>query len=318
MAMSNATSKNTCDICAGLRDRSLHLHELAAFCDYLDNRRVTYVRKKGDLIPDQEARTAVIAGWLRLASQIERVDLDTYQFQEAHIYCEPVDEQLRSDAEHHSLIATPLTRFIFLCNALEETYRFVSPTYEKRFDSRVAEGVKEEYHRSRSMQATLILDEGQHLSVPYGYQHLTENLLKVSQIYLGQFGGTFDVGGRVIGDQSYGLQLVRNVRNHVAHGVFPLLENPEYSMNDDHLARRNTINLLNQCTRIGAIGIQLMLAIDNDGFHSILYGEHCDDFDYGTYFSENMNREYLVNLHRSQDFGLNESAYFRWSELAGS
>lgn len=122
----------------------------------------------------------------------------------------------------------------------------------------------------------------------------------------------------MIGDQSYGLQLVRNVRNHVAHGVFPLLENPEYSMNDDHLARRNTINLLNQCTRIGAIGIQLMLAIDNDGFHSILYGEHCDDFDYGTYFSENMNREYLVNLHRSQDFGLNESAYFRWSELAGS
>lgn len=104
----------------------------------------------------------------------------------------------------------------------------------------------------------------------------------------------------------------------MAHGVFPLLENPEYSMNDDHLARRNTINLLNQCTRIGAIGIQLMLAIDNDGFHSILYGEHCDDFDYGTYFSENMNREYLVNLHRSQDFGLNESAYFRWSELAGS
>ncbi len=72
--MSNLPPKNTCSICAELRDLSLHLHELAAFCDYFENRRVTYVRKKGALIPDQEARTSVIAGWLRLASQIERVD----------------------------------------------------------------------------------------------------------------------------------------------------------------------------------------------------------------------------------------------------
>jgi hypothetical protein len=316
--MSSVPTNNTCDICAGLRGLSLHLHELASFCDYLDNRRITYVRKKGALIPDQEASTAVIAGWLRLASQIERVDLDTYQFQEAHIYCEPVNEQLRSDAEHHSLIATPLTRFVFFCNALEETYRFISPAYEKRFDRRAAGGMKEEYLRSHSMQATLILDERKQLSVPYGYQHLTENLLKISQIYFRQFGGTLDVGGRLMGDQSYGLQLVRNVRNHVAHGVFPLLENPEYSMNADRLTRRNTINLLNQCTRIGAISIQLLLAADNDGFQSILYGETCDDFDYGNYFSENMNREYLINLHLSQDFGLNESAYFQWSELAGT
>lgn len=316
--MSSLIPKDTCDICAELRKLSLHLHELAAFCDYLDNRRKTYVRRKGTLIPCHEASTAVIAGWLRLASQIERVDLDTYQFQEAHIYCEPVDEQLRSDAEHHSLIATPLTRFIFFSNALEETYRFVSPTYEWRFDRRAAEGMNEEYLRSRSMQATLILDECKHLSIPYGHQHLKENLLKFSQIYFGKFGGTLDAGDRAISDQSYGLQLVRNVRNHVAHGVFPLLENPEYSINSDHPTRRNTINLLNQCTRIGAIGIQLMLAADNDGFQSILYGQNCDDFDYGNYFSENMNREYLLNLHRSQDFGLNESAYYRWSELAES
>lgn len=168
------------------------------------------------------------------------------------------------------------------------------------------------------MQAMLILDERKHLSAPYGCPHLTENLLKISQIYFAQFGGTLDVGGRAIGDQSYGLQLVRNVRNHVAHGVFPLLENPEYSMNADHLTRRNTINLLNQCTRIGAIGIQQLLAADNDGFQSIMYGENCDDYEYGNYFSQNMSLEYLINLHRSQDFGLNESAYFQWSELAGS
>lgn len=168
------------------------------------------------------------------------------------------------------------------------------------------------------MQAMLILDKRNHLSVPYGFQHLTENLLKISDIYFRQFGGKLDVGDREIGDKSYGLQLVRNVRNHVAHGVFPLLENPEYSMNADHLTRRNTINLLNQCTRIGAIGIQLILAADNDGFQSILYEENCYDFDCGSYFSKNMNSEYLINLHRSQEFGLNESAYFRWSDLAGS
>jgi len=97
-----------------------------------------------------------------------------------------------------------------------------------------------------------------------------------------------------------------------------VLENPEYSLNAGDLTRRNTINLLNQCTRIGAIGIQLMLAADNDGFQSILYRENCDDLDYGNCFFENMNREYLINLHRSQDFALNESAYFRCSERAST
>lgn len=314
--MNDTAPKSSCRICSGLRDLPLHLYELAAYCDYLDNRRTTYIRKNGVQIPDQEARTATVAGWLRLASQVDHVDLDTYRFQEAHIYCEPVNEQLRSDAEHHSLIATPLTRFVFFCNALEEAYRFVSPTYETQFDRVAAQGVKEEYLRSRSMQAAALLDEAMSPQVPYGYQHLVENLMKVAQVYLKQVCGVLDVAGRTEKDLSYGLQLVRNVRNHVAHGVFPLIENPEYSMDVDQSIRRNTINLIKQCTRVGAIGIQMMLAIDNDGFQSALYNENCEDFEYGKYFSEHMGRVYLLNLHRSQNFGLNESAYFQWSELA--
>ncbi len=316
--MNDTIPKKTCALCPALRGLSLHLYELALYCDYLDNLRTTYVRKKGILIPDQEAQTATAAGWLRLASQVQRVDLDTYRFQAAQLYCEPVDELLRSDAEHHSAITTPLTKFIFFCNALEEIFRFVSPTYETAFDNSARHGGKQEYLRSHSMQAALLLDHSGHTDIPYDYGHLVENLSKITKIYLDQTGGTMDTAGKTVQDLCFGIQLIRNVRNQVAHGVFPLLENPEYSTRSNHFQVRNTINLLNQCTRVGAISIQMILNIDNDGFQAQVYGDASNDPETGNYFATQMHGGYLMTLHRSQEFGLNEEAYFKWSEYSDS
>ena len=306
---------NSCPVCSGLRPLSMHLYELAAYGDFLDNNRITYVRKKNILLPDQEARTSTISGWLRLASQVERVELNTFQFQAAHIYCEPVADALGSDAEHYSRIATSLTRFVFFCNALEETYRFLNPTYEAAYD-RAAQSGKIEYLRSPSMQASAVLDQSSGIAIPIEYKHLVENLAKVTDIYLQQTGATLDTSGKTLKDLSYGVQLIRNIRNQVAHGVFPLLENPEYSMNVNNFQIRNTVNLLNQCTRVGAISIQIMLKIDNDGFNSYSYVEAKEDLETGEYFSKHISSGYLMNLHKLQDFGLCEEAYFRWSELA--
>ncbi|WP_152596943.1 hypothetical protein [Chromobacterium haemolyticum] len=315
--MTQSQQRTPCSYCSGLRDLALHLYELAAYCDYLDNRRIIFSRKKNVLVPEQEARTITAGSWLRLASQIEHVALDTYRFQEAHFYCEPVDELLRSDTKHYSSIATPLTRFIFFCNALEEIYRFVSPTYETFFDRISNKQIKQEYLRSPSMQAAILLDRTPNPMIAGDYQHLVDNLSQITHIYLTKFGGTFDLAGRTPKDLSYGFQLVRNVRNHVAHGVFQLLDNPDYSMGSDHLTRQNTINMLNQCVRVGAIGIQIILTIDNDGFKSQLYEDCQDDLDSGEYFLREI-RHYLVNLHRRQSFGLNESSYYRWrDEIAG-
>jgi hypothetical protein len=303
-----------CNLCSGLRSLPLHLFELAAYADYLDNIRMTYTRKKKILKADKDALTSTIANWLRLASQIERVDLNTYQFQVAQDYCEPVAALLDSDAEHYSRLATPLTRFIVFCNALEETYRFLSPSYEKNFNKALALNPKQEYLRSPSIQAAFLLDQSAGTSIPAGYIHLVDNLSKVAKQYFEQTGGVLDTAGKSAEDLSFGLQLVRNIRNHVAHGVFPLLGNPNYSWSSNDLQVRNTINLLNQCTRVGAVAIQIMLNMDSDGFQSQLFEDASEDPETGHYFSERMLGGYLMTLHRLQEFGLNEEAYFKWSE----
>jgi hypothetical protein len=168
------------------------------------------------------------------------------------------------------------------------------------------------------MQAAVFLDQSVNASIPIDYKHLVENLSKIVRIYLDQTGGILDTAGKMPQDLSYGMQLVRNVRNQVAHGVFPLLKNPNYSWSSNHLRVRNTINLLNQCTRVGALTIQVMLNMDNDGFQAQIYDDASDDPETGTYFSAQMHAAYLISLHRSQEFGLNEDAYYKWSEYSAS
>jgi hypothetical protein len=78
------------------------------------------------------------------------------------------------------------------------------------------------------------------------------------------------------------------------------------------------INLLHQAVRVGALYIQLLLAVDNDGLNSQLYGDLCDDPNTGGHFVRQCTDAYLLSLHREQEFGLNESSFFQWSKLAES
>ncbi|MDN3685526.1 hypothetical protein QW180_26115 [Vibrio sinaloensis] len=79
---------------------------------------------KKELKQETEAHTESIAKWLKLASQLDNVQLNPFRYEEAHYWCESAGDELDSDASHNSSIITPLTRFLFISNALEETYRF--------------------------------------------------------------------------------------------------------------------------------------------------------------------------------------------------
>jgi len=295
-----------CETCRGLRPLEFHLHELSRYCDLLDNSR-TAIRNKG--FSSSDTTTSGISKWLLLSSQVHEVLMDTSQFEEAHLYCEPVLDLQKSDANHRGSLATRLTRFVFFCNALEETYRFSELSYD-----RLNKG-KKSGSRSRSMKAAAVLKEySGTLKLPADFGHLSENLFKLTKIYETGLSVKLERSVQDTADITLGLDLVRCLRNHVAHGIFPILENPEYSWKMSPELHRAVLNLLNQAVRVGTLNIQLLLAVDNDGFRSQLYDELSDDPETGDYFSRNCTSDYLLSLHRNQDFGLNERSYFRWSD----
>lgn len=304
-----------CEKCQELRELPLHLHELAMFSELLFNTHGVFIRKKGNVKQSGEAHTETIAKWLRLASQLERVDLNTFRYEEAHLYCEPVGDMLDSNAKHHETIITPLTRLVFVSNALEECYRFISPLYQEAYDLLLTHSPRVKYLRDNSAQAAFLLEKkGTGIAWPKHYGHLVENFLKIVILYKDQFGAHFDVDLNGSEEISYGLSLVRNIRNQIAHGIFPIIEDPEYTfeLNNPH-TKRNLVNLLGQASRLAAINIQMLLAISSRSFESDSYEALRMDDDYGEYFANNCNFDYLLSLHISQKFGLNEADYFSLS-----
>jgi len=308
-----------CASCVGLRPIELHLHELSKVCDLLDNVRTppSSMQTNAADAADAEPNTGGIAKWLLAASQIAEVVMDTSQFEEAHFYCEPVLDLQRSDAEHRGGIATRLTRFVFFCNALEEVYRFSEVTYDNLYLNKTSLASKGKKLKSASMKAGAVLRErAVRLTLPADFSHLVQNLARLAELYEQGLSVKLE---RVVNDATdiaYGLDIIRCLRNHVAHGTFPILDNPEYSWNMTEELKRAVLNLLNQAVRVGALYIQLLLAVDSDGFQSQLYDQLSDDPETGDYFTAHCTLAYVLSLHREQSFGLNESSYFRWWRYA--
>ncbi len=310
---SKQANQSRCAICQELRGLSLHLFELSLYCDLLGSERSVFERSKGKVKEAGTVRTASIANWLRLAAQVDRVILDTHIFQVSDIYCEPVNDALNAEAQHHQQIITPLTRLIFVFNALEDTYRLFSARYEKLYTQRSASARPAKYLKSYSAQAAYILRYSvQPDAMPKHYDHIQDNLRKISKRYSKDFHGRFDID---LDDQSpgidYGLSLIRNLRNQIAHGVFPIIDNPDESISaSEVITKRNLINLLNQAARLSAMSIQAFLKLAAIPFESALYFQQVLDEEYGEHFRNMCTQDYLNNIHLMNDFGLNERDFF--------
>ncbi|WP_145987705.1 MULTISPECIES: hypothetical protein [unclassified Pseudoalteromonas] len=285
------------------------------FCELLDNTNIVYKysKKFKGFVPEGEATTINIAKWLRLASQIDSVELNPFRYKEAHFWCESAGDELDSDAGHHKAIITPITQFMFIANALEETYRFISSRYEHHYKSAIIRKPKLERKRNYSAQAHWLLDEiYPDIEVPEMYKHKVDSFTSLAKSYQKQFNVSFDFDLENNPELSHGLSIVRNIRNHIAHAVFPIIENPEYTLEfSNPKSKRLILNLLAHASRVAAMNIQMMLSVSNSGFNSAGYSYLCSDPDYGNKLESLCTLNYLKKLHIKQEFGLNESSQWQ-------
>lgn len=288
---------NKCQYCKELRPLSTHLYELAEFCSYLDN-SVDHVH--GEI--KRKVNSTVISDWLKLASQLEKVEVNTWKFADGSpFYCEPVADQLDSDSSHFTAYSTALTKFIFVSNALEETYRFV----DNLMDAKSTPSLKK--FKMASMRVAAIIDSISTQAFPKHFDHLVDNYISVfnryNKKYPAELGGLKGVSPKA---SSYTLHLVRNLRNHVAHGVFPLIDNPDYWGEEGE--RERLIQLLLHSCRLSALFMQILLGKFNDGFQSYEYHQ-CQDA-YGPefdYFVSNCTIEYIGKLHIEGEFSFSRA-----------
>lgn len=305
--------KPCCSICSSFRELTLHLHELSLFCTLLNNELPIYssVKKKKKVVGI--AKTNSIAKWLRLASQLDTVEMNTFRYEESHVYCEPVLEHLKSNEKHDSSLATQITRFIFISNALEEAYRLSSPLYEKRLTLALGSGNKVERQRSHSTQMSWLIDHlYPSLELPVHYFHKVNGLIEMSKVYRDVFNVSFDMVLENNEMASRGFSVVRNLRNHIAHAVFPIIENPEYTWEyHDSNVKALVLKLLMRASRLAAMNVQIIVGLTCSEFKSSEYFFLSEDLKNGDTFMEDLSINYVNNLHIEQKFGLNECS--RWS-----
>tara|TARA_Y100000588_G_scaffold263967_1_gene278695 strand:- start:1315 stop:2220 length:906 start_codon:yes stop_codon:yes gene_type:complete len=276
----------------------------------LQGKSDVYKYSRKELTQETEATTENISKWLLLASQLENVELNPFRYEEAHLWCEPVGDALDSEASHHSSIITPLTRFLFISNALEETYRFTSSFYEFHYNKALSTGASLNRKRNYSAQAGWLLDEVFFKTpTPKYYQHKVDAYLVQLRWYQNTFGHSFDIELEHNDKRSFGLSLVRNIRNHIAHGLFPIVDNPENGPEwFNAKTKLRIITLLNFSSCIAIMNIQMILYATNSEFKSDSYHYLCNDPDWGEQIETRLKLEYVLNLHIKQEFGLNESS----------
>lgn len=310
------TQKPLCSICGSFRELPLHLHELVKYCEILDDEKPVFKIKRGRVEEIGKAKTVGIAKWLRLASQLEFVEMNTFRYEEAHIYCEPVSDKLSSDAKHDSTLATLITRFVFILNALEEAYRLSSDIYESEIAKALRTRKKIERQRSYSTQAAWLVDEFSNtLDPPDHYFHKVDGLIELSIQYRDIFKFSFDTD-LTDGKASRGFSAVRNLRNHIAHAEFPIIENPEYAWElEDPEIKKLICSLLLRGSRLAAMNVQLILGYSCKEFKSDHYTYFSEDPDTGEAFKEVFHSgKYLNKLHITQKFGLNERYHWAWRD----
>lgn len=295
MQKSKQTKK--CEVCCNLRPLSSHLYELSEYCNYLNN-----IKAFKDKDSNTNVSSVIIGDWLKLASQLEKVEINTWKFaDDSGFCCGTMADRQDSDSKHFSDYSTVLIKFIFVCNSLEETYRFVASNYDELPEiKKIPENRR---FQKPSMKAAYLVDKMRPAELPTDFDHFFDKFLRFFELYQDRYSPEMSGMQKVKKtDISFGLHLVRNLRNHVAHGVFPLIDNPEYYFGDEGL-KEYLMKLLLGASRIGGNYIQMLMSKFNSGFQSAEY-QHADDTDEddSEYFLRNCTVDYGLRLHKIGEF----------------
>jgi len=297
---------NPCPICSKTRRVSEHLIEAALAASFLGNTS-TYASEHGEAT----IRTETIGDWFKLAAQLEAVEVNTWKFEssDAGFYCGTVADNIDAHSKHYTSHATALTRFVFVCNGLEEAFRFIDHLY---YRLALAKGVvKKDLKRTSGMRAVALLDDlfermGTR-AAPQDFDHHCSNFISLFNRYKAEHNAS--VGGIEVGAEklpTFALQLVRNLRNHVAHGTFPLGPPTDYGGYEDS---EELVRMLRHACRVAALYTQIIFRWFSPGFESDDYNSMMSwgrEFDR---FKERCTLEYVLDLHRHSDFALHQDHY---------
>lgn len=295
-----------CNICSEVRGLSEHLTELGLAADYLGNTS-TYISEHGTAT----IKTETIGVWLRLASQLKMVEVDAWRFTTDDAgYCGSSADSIDAHSDHYTAHATALTRFMFVCNGLEEAYRFIDHLYVPFADQKgIAKGKRK---RTSSLRAVELLDDlfdcnGPNVQ-PRDFVHLCGAFKLLFDQYKNEHSAALN-GIEPGAEQrpTYVLQLIRNLRNHVAHGTFPIGPPADYGGYEDS---KELIQLLNHACRVSALYMQVIFRGYSPGFNSYEFNAMLDaNGEQFERFIEKCNLEYVKNLHLKNSFALHRGLY---------
>ncbi|WP_123950481.1 hypothetical protein [Vibrio crassostreae] len=282
----------SCPTCQSYREICDHLFELSEFCRLLSNTSI--YRNE-----ERQVTTESIGAWLRLASELESVSINKWKFEDPNVLCESIATANDELSENLGDFSTNLTRFMYMSYALDETYRYVDRHYTSKNPTGVA--------RQASLRACWVIDD-EYLRIPEDMDHAISNLKTFMTTYDPDYENKIfnkHVQSNIT-DSSYGLHLVRGLRNIIAHGVFPIVGADGHFAaelsNDSYTCQ----NLLRWGTRVGVMYIQLLMANQFDGFSSPAYNylvevdsEHEDN---NRYFYEHCTKNLALHLHKKIEF----------------
>lgn len=289
--------KGQCPKCQNIRRVSEHLIELAYAAEYLDNRSV-YNSEQGSV----SIFTTTIGEWLLLASRLEKVEVNAWKYDGADaVFCSPIADNLDQISNYFTGHATALTRFMFVCNSLEETYRFIDHLYlplaeRKKIPVKMRK-------RTSSLRAILLVDDlfdrlGK-LIEPVDFDHHADNFETLFHAYSVERNVVITgIELEFKNKKTKALHLIRNLRNHVAHGTFPI--GPPTDDSSEEL-----IHLLNHGCRVAALYIQIILRGFCHQFESMDYKMMQDaDAPECETFIKNFTLDYVKDIHLKNEFRL--------------
>lgn len=258
-----------CMTCKKMSDLPDHLYELSIVCEHANI--------------EDNINPSPISEWLKLAANLDSVVISTDKYAvDDYIYCDSAYEQHQEDNKYFSLFQTALTRFLYVSNALEEVYRSFSKHLPKEAK------IKGKPIRADSIKCMILLEKIDKKHLPEDFMHHSYNLTKKFEKYINFNKPEINNPKEYPSEhQCHALNIVRNMRNYLAHGVIPINTTPYLKAADDHWY--NLYETLTVATRVAAFYIQSYLS---------KYVEHffLDDYlnDIG-YYSVTESQEELAN-----------------------
>ncbi|MCP5769809.1 hypothetical protein [Klebsiella pneumoniae] len=256
-----------CPQCEKLSRLDDHLYELSIACEYFTSRRYNNFSN--------------ISEWLKLSSFLDEVRIKPEKYAGSDlIWCRPAADAYEAERIHYSKYSTALTRFLYVSNALEETYRFVSTYYKPS-----SKEIKNKREFAESKKSVLLFEKIDDNNLPEGFHHYCENLFIKFDRYIQEYNPKIStIKDYPKNHKCHGLHIVRNLRNFIAHGTIPINLIPEYYGSAEmwHVL----YSLLFSATRVTALYIQAFLL------------EFAEEFDFYNYL-QRMDYDYY--LERQED-----------------